>query len=86
MRKAAGAKFGSKDSTRFGTGDKHLSFMEKIPTLEGGKTKVRRLVCISENCPKKEKKEASRRVTKWCCECAAPLCFPECFLNFHTPK
>jgi hypothetical protein len=46
LLKRTGAKkvrlsFGSKDATRFGTGDKHLSFLENIPTLEGGKTKVR---------------------------------------------
>jgi hypothetical protein len=68
------------------TGDLHLSFYEKIPLREDGKGRVRQLVCIYEKCPKKDLAKKLRRVTKWCCECAAPLCFPDCFTKFHAPK
>jgi hypothetical protein len=73
--------FGLKKCTRFSSNDKHLSFMESIPKLEGMKSKCRQLVCICEDCP-----TPGRRVTKWCKECAAPLCFPNCFQSYHTPN
>jgi hypothetical protein len=78
--------FGAKDSTWFSSNDMHLTFLEKIPVQDKSKHKFRQLTCIYENCPQKDMKHSQRRVSKWCHECSAPLCFPHCFQGFHTSK
>ena len=78
--------FGAEASKRSTPNDMHASYLEKIPLREGGKSAFRQLVCIYKNCPKKDLPKKQRRVSRWCRECAAPLCAPECFLQFHAQK
>ena len=71
--------FGRNISARYSSFDLHMSNLEDIPVLEGAKCTRRQLRCVYSGCEKS-------RTTKWCRECAAPLCFPGCYTAFHTPK
>jgi hypothetical protein len=71
--------FGRDSSSRYSAFDCHLSYLEDIPVLEGAKCKIRQLRCVQPGCQKS-------RTTKWCRECAAPLCFPGCYTAYHTQK
>ena len=69
-------KFGRNLATRF-SGDLHLRYMEDIPLKTGSKLKFRQLRCVNPGCKK-------ARTSKWCRQCVAPLCFPQCFKEYHT--
>jgi hypothetical protein len=68
--------FGCEEPTRYTSGDFHSSFCERIPLFEGQKTKYRQLYCVNEGC--------TRRSANWCRQCHAPLCYPDCFVGYHS--
>jgi hypothetical protein len=71
--------FGRNLAARYTSDDRHISYLEDIPALEGSKSTRRQLRCVYSECEKS-------RTTKWCRECAAPLCFPGCYTAYHTPN
>ena len=60
----------------FGANDIHVTFLGEIPAQDKSKLKFRQLIYIYEHCPKKNLKHSKCWVSKWCCECSAPLCVP----------
>jgi hypothetical protein len=72
--------FGAESSKRSQLNDMHASYVEMIPLMEGGKSAVRRLVCIHQHCPKRDIPKKQRRVFRCCRECATPMCVPESLL------
>ena len=75
----------SSGSKRSSPNDSHFTYLERIPLMEGGKGKVRLLVCIFySQCPKRDLPKKKRQVSRWCRKCAAPLCVPECFAKYHA--
>lgn len=68
--------FGVDDESRYTSSDFHFGFRERIPHLDGQKSKYRQLYCVVSNC--------GRRSSFWCRQCHAPLCYPECYVHYHT--
>jgi hypothetical protein len=73
------ASFGERENARYSSNDMHFSMLADIPKLEGQKTKNRQLRCINPGCEK-------AKTTKWCSACFAPLCFPKCYMEYHTQE
>lgn len=75
--KKIAAAFGSSTGMRYTDESKHLLYLENIPLRDNQKVKKRRQVrCVAEGC--------QSRTSKWCKACHSPLCYPDCFLAFHS--
>jgi hypothetical protein len=71
--------FGCDSDLKFKSSDLHLSYLEDIPLKKGSNLKYRQIRCVNKGCK-------SALTTKWCRACYAPLCFPNCFREYHTQK
>ncbi|XP_035829688.1 piggyBac transposable element-derived protein 4-like [Aplysia californica] len=60
-------------------------FSRFIPAAEGSKRSHGARDCVVCNLPAASRKGCKRQQTShWCQDCNAPLCYPECFILFHT--